>query len=71
MKEAREVEDVGPEEDSAGGACTERETEEPLERGLGPVPEPPRLFDFRGGGEQNSGEDGGGDEGHGEEMDRR
>ena len=68
MEEAREVEDVGPEEDAPGGARAEWEAEEPLEGGLGAAPEPAGVSDFGGGGEEDPGEDGGGDEGHGEAV---
>lgn len=38
LKEAREVEEVGPEEDPAGGPGAQREAEKPLQRGPGPPP---------------------------------
>lgn len=38
LQEAREVEEVGPEEDPAGGPGAQREAEKPLQRGLGPPP---------------------------------
>ncbi|GAB2282521.1 hypothetical protein Dimus_017062 [Dionaea muscipula] len=66
VEEAGEVEDVGPEEDAAGGAGAEREAEEPLQGGLGAAPEPTGLADLGGRGEQDAGEDGDGDDGHGE-----
>ncbi|CAL5373100.1 unnamed protein product [Camellia sinensis] len=66
VEEAGEVEEVGPEEDAAGRAGAEGETEEPLERGFGAGPEPAGVADLGGGGEEEAGEDGGGDEGHGE-----
>lgn len=70
VEEPREVEHVGPEEDAAGGACAERETEEPLEGsgGFAPPPEPPRVTDLRGGGEEDSGENSGGENGHEEAV---
>lgn len=49
MEEAGEVIDVGPEEDAAGGAGSKRETEEPLQGGFGPLPEPPSVA-YLGGG---------------------
>lgn len=63
-----DVENIGPEEDSSGGAGAEGEAEEPLKRGgeFGPPPEPAGVADLGGGGEEDTGEDGGGGEGHGE-----
>jgi len=51
MKESREVENVGPEEDAARGSGAERETEEPLESrgGLGAPPEPARVTNLSSG----------------------
>lgn len=46
VEEAGEVEDVGPEEDAAGGAGPEGKAEEPLEGGLRAAPEPPRVADL-------------------------
>ncbi|OMP10082.1 hypothetical protein COLO4_04842 [Corchorus olitorius] len=71
VEETREVKDVRPEEDAAGRAGSEGETEEPLEWGLGTAPEPPGFLDFSGGGEEDSGEDDGGDDGHGEAVEGR
>lgn len=59
VEEAREVEGVGPEEDASGGARAEGEAEEPLEGrgGLGAAPEPSRVPDLGGGGEEDADED--------------
>lgn len=38
LQEAREVEEVGPEEDPAGGPGAQWEAEKPLQRGPGPPP---------------------------------
>ena len=71
MEKPREVIHVGPEEDATGGARTEREAEEPLERsgGFAPAPEPPCVTDLRGGGEEDSGENGGGEDRHEKAVD--
>jgi len=66
----RQVENVGPEENTAGGTCTDGETKEPFERGLGAPPEPLRVSDLRRGREQKTGEGDGGDDGHGEAVKR-
>lgn len=73
LEESREVEGVGPEEDSPGGARAEGEAEEPLEGrgGLGAAPEPAGVADLCGGGEDGADEDYGGDQRHGEAMDGR
>lgn len=69
VEEAGEVEDVGPEEDAAGGAGAEREAEEPLEwRRPGAAPKPPGVADLGGRGEEGPREDGGGEEGHEEAV---
>lgn len=59
VKESREVENIGPEEDAARGARTEREAEEPLEggAGLGTTPEPARVSDLGGCWEKNADKD--------------
>lgn len=70
VEETREVIDVRPEEHAPGGARAEGETEEPLERGgAGSAPQPPRVADLGGGGEEAPGEDGGGDERHRQGVD--
>lgn len=71
VEEAGEVEHVRPEEDSAGGARAQGEAQQPLERGLVALPEPPRVADFGHGGAQHAGEDGGGDDGHGQAVEGR
>lgn len=43
LEEAREVEEVGPEEDPAGRPGAQGEAEKPLQRGLGPPPQPPGI----------------------------
>ena len=63
MEEAREVEEVRPEEDAPGRARPVRKTEEPLERMSQPgtrsvEPEPPRFVDLCSRGEDNAEEDG-------------
>lgn len=68
MEEAGEVVHVRPEEDAAGGAGPQGEAEEPLQGGFRPPPEPPRVADLGGSGDQDAAEDGGGDEGHGEAV---
>lgn len=68
MEEAGEVVDVGPEEDAAGGAGSQREAEEPLQGGFGLTPEPSRVADLGGGRYQDSGEDDDGGERHGEAV---
>lgn len=69
---AREVEGVGPEEDTARGTDTEWETEQPLERcGSGALPEPPCVPNLSFGGEEHADEYGYGDYGHGEAVNRR
>ncbi|KAK9164072.1 hypothetical protein Syun_004974 [Stephania yunnanensis] len=65
VEEAGEVEEVGPEEDAAGGAGAEWEAEEPLEWGGAAPPEPSSVADFGGGGEEEAEEDEGREEGHG------
>ena len=70
-EESREVEYVGPEEDPARWASTQWKTEEPLKRGFAPPPEPPRVADLGGGGEEDAEEDGEGDEGHEERVHSR
>lgn len=62
VEEAREVEDVGPEEDAAGRSSAERETEKPLERAcIYTAQEPPGVSDLRRGGEEDSEENDGGE----------
>ncbi|KAA8537673.1 hypothetical protein F0562_027337 [Nyssa sinensis] len=71
MEEAREVEDVGPEEDAPGGTRAEGEAEKPLEWGFGAVPEPSGVANLGVGGGEDADEDGGGDESHGEAVEGR
>lgn len=66
MKEPREVKRVRPEEHASRSACSHGKTEEPLERrGARSPPQPARIPDLRGGGEEHSDEDHGGDQSHG------
>lgn len=69
VEEAGEVVHVRPEEDPTRRPGAQWEAEQPLERGLGPPPEPAGLVDLGGGGQEDSGEDGGGDDGHAEAVD--
>lgn len=72
VEEPGEVEDVGPEEDTAGGSHPKRETKQPLERGCSVSPPEPACVDsLCFCGEEHADESGDGDEGHGEGVDRR
>lgn len=66
MKEPREVKRVRPEEHASRSACPHGKTEEPLERrGPRSPPQPARVADLSGGGEEDPDEDDGGDQSHG------
>ncbi|KAK8596761.1 hypothetical protein V6N12_065240 [Hibiscus sabdariffa] len=72
VEETGEVKDVRPEEHAPRRARTEREAEEPLERGgdsLGAAPEPARVSNLGGGGAEDADEYNGGDEGDAEAVD--
>ena len=70
MEEAREVENVGPEEHAPGGACSQWEAKEVFERGGSHAPpQPACVVGFRGGGEERAGENHSGEGGHQEAMD--
>lgn len=68
VEEPRQVKHIRPKENPTRRAGTQRETEKPLKWGFRPTPEPPRVADLGGGGEEDPGEDSKGDEGHGEGM---
>ena len=65
------TENIGPEENTTTGTHPKGETQQPLERGLVAPLEPPRLFDFGGGEDQEAREYGGGDYKHREAMERK
>ncbi|CAK9155459.1 unnamed protein product [Ilex paraguariensis] len=71
LKELREIEDIGPEEDASRRACSEWETKEPLEWGFRAPPEPPGVADLGGCRGESSCKDGGGDECHDEAVEGR
>jgi hypothetical protein len=69
VEESGEVEDVRPEEYTAGGASSDWEAEKPLESTcFDSSPEPASISDLSEGGEEDAGEDCEGDESHGEAV---
>ncbi|KAF7817551.1 hypothetical protein G2W53_031520 [Senna tora] len=74
VEEAREVEDVGPEEDRARGTSSKWEAEEPFEgsgSGSGSTPEPAGMADFGVSGEEDAKEDEEREDGHEKAVDGR